>query len=263
MKTSMSVGRCCCGCSLPLCQFDEFDTYGPLLNAMMVQNGGPYNPISSTNGYQVSDKLQISTSASVGSTYGVYRDWGVSGSPRNPNFELGYSKKTYGEIEFINVGSGDLDLFITLSSEGGPISTGFHIYKSQTTTSRIDFVYDYWTTTSLTKTINIDSSIADADLYKTYRIEVYDGRINSNNDVRWDFEWKAVIDGTVVLESMTSGVRNYPALSWGLASNVPAFWCDRPGFSIYHRAVPVGYSTPTTTWDNLKISVNGNETCLP
>ena len=266
MKTKLSVSRCCCVsylCSKPLCQYDAFDTYGPLLNAMMVNAGGPYNPIGGTDGYQVSDQLVISTSGSVTSGYGVYRDWGVSGPPSAPDFELGYSKKTYGQVEFINVGSGDLDVFITLSSEGGSIATGFHIYKGQTTTSTIDFVYDYWTTTSNTKTINIDSLVADADLFKSYRMEVYDGRVNPNNSVRWDFEWKAVIDGTIVLESMTGAVRNYPALSWGLSSVFLPFWCDRPALNIYHQGVPIGYSTPTTTWDNLKISVNGDETCIP
>ena len=265
MKTKLSVSRCCCVsylCSEPLCQYDAFDTYGPLLDAMMVASGGPYYPTTlQTEGYQVSDRLEISNGGFSGAAYGVYRRWGVSGPRNSPDFETAYSKKTYGEIELINVGSGDLNVYIDLLELKDDFFTlGIHIYKNQSTTSTRDFRYQG---TSTTQTVNIDSSVADVDLYGTYRIEVYDALANPLNQEYWNFEWKVLFAGSVVAESITGAVRNHQRLTWGAVRSGAFFWCDNPSFRVHHTDVPSGYYTAATTWDNLKISVNGDETCLP
>jgi len=115
----------------------------------------------------------------------------------------------------------------------------------------------------LRRVVNLSTSVADSALYTTYELQFYDAAIKGSPWLAFEWEWKVLIGGSIVAESMTGTTRNHEKMSIAYSTTNPSFWCDEPKVSIYHPAASIPNIVPSTTWDNLGISINGDLSCLP
>ncbi len=211
----------------------------------------------------------LSNTGGTNNDYGITRNWGVDGGVLTPDFPSGYANKSLFKVDLVNVGSGDLNIYFGIpytTDSTSPLQNCFRIYKGGGSTSSIDFEFREASGIGgalLRRVVSLSTSVADSALYTTYELQFYDGAIKGSPWTSFEWEWKVLIGGTVVAESMTGTNRNHGKMSIAYNTINPTFWCDQPKVSIYHpAALPPGI-VPATTWDNLAIAINGNDSCLP
>ena len=251
-----------------MCQFDAFDSYGT--GNSVVGVGLPYSTLNGTTSatQTAADTLLMSNTGGTNNAYGISRHWGVSGGSTTPDFVSGYSNKNTVKIDLVNVSTGDLDVYFGISFAPASPATEqncIRIYKSGGANSAIDFEFREAAGLGalLRRVVSISTGVTDANLYKTYQIEYYDGTLKGSPWAAFEFEWKILINGVIVAESLTGATRNHGKMSIGYAAVPADYWCVTPIANIYQDSVSAPSIAPSTTWDNLGIGINGDVACIP
>lgn len=192
--------------------------------------------------------------------YGIGRHWGVNGTQTTPSFLSGYANKSYVEADLINIGSGNaLSMFFGITANAFPPRFRNNINLKETATGwQTRFLFRRSDTLGI-QDVLISTTTTISNLYKTYRLEFYDGGLDVGS---YGFDWKVKIDGTVVLESNNGVSQIYSRLSLQ-PNTLDNAWCNSPVFQFFTDLESSLATIRPTTWDNLAIVINNNTSCLP
>ena len=108
------------------------------------------------------------------------------------------------------------------------------------------------------------ASAASTSYYQhTYTLEIYDylQQTGSDSVSRATWQWKLKEDGTTIFESHDGTSQIESRFAAAPTDNDADSWCQEPRVRITHSGFD--FFSNSMEFDNLKLSVNGDDSCVP
>lgn len=218
---------------------------------------------ASTSATQITgDRCRLSSGTSGNAE--LYFKMGVAGGHTSPEFQTGYANRTSMEFDVKDVS--DLTASYSLGFYPDGVIVG-------TTFSRLIFSTGYVTTNKYSKRMNwtdVDNNLQSAEIVTNsavtkayyqhvYRVEFYDYLQQTGSDAvsRATFQWKVLEDGVPILESHDGTSQVYSR--FGAVSDG---WCSEPRGRITVSGF-IFFGSNYVDFDDLKLNVNADESCIP
>ncbi|MDB4442125.1 hypothetical protein N9219_01745 [bacterium] len=202
----------------------------------------------------------------------IYGSWGVDGGLLTPSFTTGYANKTYTELDCLSFTNYLTYMTYAIAPRGifqqasNPTITLRVGHNGNSDIEKKVFWYDV---DNVVQSVVIDSipdaSFTQAYIQHVYRIELYDYQQQTGSDSksRATFQWKILEDGVVIEESHDGTTQlNSVFASQPPSKDVSDNWCNTPVVAISSDGYNL-FGVSQVEFDDFKISVNGDESCIP